>query len=75
MTKVVLNKCYGGFFLSRAAELIYLDLSGRDVSEDINQFEISRDDPHLVETVEYLGEDASVVISNLKVVGNSRGVG
>jgi len=60
--KVVINKCYGGFSLSpKACAMMGLDSghAGRNVR---------RDDPHLVQIVESLGELANGKYAELKVV-------
>jgi len=62
--KIVINKCFGGFGLSKAALKRYAEISGI-VSEDL---EIPRDDPALVQTVEELGKKANDSYSELKVV-------
>jgi hypothetical protein len=62
--KVVLNKCYGGFGLSKEAfEFMGIPWDGYGYAE------VDRDDPKLVECVETLGsEKASGNLSNLAVV-------
>ena len=62
--KVVINACYGGFSLSRAAyEELGLEWDGYGYA-----FEGSRDDPSLVAAVEKLGERASGIFARLKVI-------
>jgi hypothetical protein len=52
--KVVINKCYGGFSLSKAGmEFMGLGWDGYGFCSDI-----PRNDPKLVECVEQLGTDA-----------------
>jgi hypothetical protein len=59
MTKIVINKCYGGFSLSEKAAA-YL---GCDTYP-----EIERDDPRLVECVEKFGLEANGDFAELAVV-------
>ena len=62
MTKIVINRCYGGFGLP-AQVCAELDCSKYDYREHDK-----RNDPLLVECVERLGEAASGAYANLKVV-------
>lgn len=65
MIKVVYNSCYGGFGLSDKALDLYNKKSGKTLSYS---GEItSRHDPHLVEVVEELGEEANACYANLKI--------
>jgi hypothetical protein len=64
--KIVINSCHGGFGLSELASNHYRALAGIPLSEF--RWEIARDDPHLVQTVEQLGELANTRYSELKVV-------
>ena len=58
--KVVINKCYGGFSISKEAmELLGVDSPYPD---------IKRNDPALVEVVEKLGDKANGSFSKLKIV-------
>lgn len=62
--KIVINKCYGGYSLSREAyEFLGLtwDDYGYEFSED-------RSNPKLVECVETLGESANGAFAELEVV-------
>ena len=81
--KVVINKCYGGFGLSKAAVDLYAELKGMDPGrynkqgnfyENINEYDISRDDPVLVQVVESLGDLANDSYAELKVVEIPDGV-
>lgn len=68
--KVVINKCYGGFGLSKEAyEYLGLDWDGYGYKYDNN-----RADPKLVECVETLGDAASGSCAKLKVVEIPDGV-
>jgi hypothetical protein len=62
---IVINTCHGGFGLSSAAEKLYLELTGQD---EINQYDLDRDDPYLVTVVKDLGMGANGVHANLKIV-------
>ena len=62
--KVVINKCYGGFELSKLAQERFAELTGQHLPD----FEIERDDPALVQVVEELGKAASGNFAQLKVV-------
>lgn len=73
MTAVVINKCHGGFGLSKGAMEEYKRRAGTD--EDTYDWDIARDDPHLVAIVEEMGEDAGGRFSELKVVRIPDGVG
>ena len=81
--KVVINKCYGGFGLSKAAVDLYAELKDMDPGrynkqgnfyENINEYDISRDDPVLVQVVESLGDLANDIYAELKVVEIPDGV-
>ena len=63
MRKVVINKCFGGFGLSKEA----LNLLGQE-SDSIYWMDDKRTDSLLVEVVEELGERASGEYAKLKVV-------
>lgn len=63
--KIVINKCYGGFGLSKAALAKYCKAKGID---SISQWEIARDDCFLVDIVESLKDKANGPHTNLKVV-------
>jgi hypothetical protein len=65
--KVVINKCYGGFGLSKEAMDLYLERKGMQ-GEKIHSSEIDRIDPILIEVVEELGILASDVYSELDIV-------
>jgi hypothetical protein len=63
MPRVVINRCYGGFGLSKLA-LKELGIGEYD--------HISRDDPRLVEVVERLGKKANGPNAELRIVEASR---
>lgn len=64
MTKVVINRCYGGFDLSPRAKADIEMLSGGKVEA----FNIPRDNQYLVQIVEELGNQASGSFSDLQVI-------
>jgi hypothetical protein len=70
--KIVINACHGGFGLSELASNHYRALAGIPLSE--YRWEIARDDPHLVQTVQELGEAANGKYAELKVVEVPDGV-
>lgn len=83
--KVVINKCFGGFGLSKTACEDYAKAKGLNVGKfndtcgyyedgDFYDREIQRDDPVLVEIVERLGNTASGNYANLVVVEIPDGV-
>ena len=57
--KVVINKCYGGFGLSKEALARYEELGG---------YGFQRNDPILIQVIEELGEDANGDFAELKIV-------
>lgn len=65
MTKVVINRCYGGFGLSQKAQDLYKEKTGK---QEVFDWEIDRSCPHLVQIVEVLGSEASARYADLKVV-------
>jgi len=67
MTKVVINKCHGGFGLSAAAESKYRELAGI-TDPDFHSLHIPRDDEHLIAVVELMSEEANNRFSELKIV-------
>jgi len=65
--KIVINKCYGGFGLSKEAMDLYLEKKGMQ-GEKIHRSEIDRTDPILIEVVDELGILASDAYSELDIV-------
>lgn len=80
MTKVVINRCYGGFRLSEEAERLYIErkrAKGEEIEtfdyeddgvEHISCYDLKRHDPDLVAVVEELGDDANGTCSKLQIV-------
>jgi hypothetical protein len=62
--KIAVNKCYGGFTLSQAAEnrLRELGMEGSAYGHDI-----ARDNPLLIQVIEELGDAASGRFSKLAI--------
>ena len=71
--KIVINKCYGGFGLSKEAMDLYLERKGMQ-GENLHDSEIESNDPVLVEVVEELGILASDKFAELEVVDIPDGV-
>lgn len=65
MTKVVVNKCYGGFGLSDKARSRYCELAR---VPEVWDYDVDRFDPYLVQVVEELGDAASGKHAKLKIV-------
>ena len=65
--KIVINRCYGGFGLSEAAEKRYKELAGV-TDPDWWYRDANRDDPYLVQVVEEMGEAAAGNFAELMVV-------
>lgn len=83
--KIVINKCYGGFGLSRKALDMYAEKMGLNAGKwnangsyyidgDFYDREIPRDDSVLVSIVEELGRDASGGFADLHVIEIPDGV-
>jgi hypothetical protein len=65
VTKIVYNRCYGGFGLSKAAWERYVELGGQ--AESSFDLDRNRTDPILVQVVEELGEDANGMCADLVI--------
>jgi hypothetical protein len=83
--KVVINKCYGGFGLSKTACELYAELKGLDVGKwnetwgfyengGFYDREIPRDDKDLIDIVESLGDKANGNFADLQIVEIPDGV-
>lgn len=82
--KIVINRCYGGFGLSEKATLRYAELADITLYKDaedylhtssdlddasfFNQYDIPRNSPELVQTVEELKNDANDRFAKLKII-------
>ena len=71
-TKVVINRCFGGFSLSETAQEMLIDIgwSEEDIF-DLNWQHENRSKADLVAVVEALGVEASGSYAELKVVGST----
>lgn len=56
--KVAYNTCYGGFSLSRKAELLYRELTGMKEDDYLDVYDLPRHDPVLIKVIETLGSEA-----------------
>lgn len=75
--KVVINKCFGGFSLSKKATQWLAEKGNKEAADHLKRFEkeeywcdfsnIKRDDPYLIEVVELLGEEANGSCAKLVV--------
>ncbi len=65
--KVVINKCFGGFSLSKEAEKLYLERSKVDPTDFFDR-DICRSDPILIAIVEELKEKAYGTYAELAIV-------
>lgn len=71
MQKIVISTCFGGFGLSQSAK----DWLVKEYGEEIDGYDIPRDDARLVACVEFLGSAvASGEFAKLKVVEVPAGV-
>ena len=80
MTKIVINRCFGGFGLSELAMIDYADKKGYELGQRYNHYyvkipdgeildcDLPRDDPDLVATVEMMGEHSWGPYAELLVV-------
>lgn len=67
--EVVMNKCYGGFELSKRAVIRLNELTGKNMDDGYEYSKIERrSDPYLIQVVKELGRGASDRCSDLRVV-------
>ena len=74
MQRIVINKCYGGFGLSKEAIDLYKTKVGMEEDEPLFVYDLYRADPDLIEVVEELGEKAEGDCAKLKIVEIPDGV-
>ena len=76
--KIVINRCYGGFSISKEAELFMADLGNEKATDNLGNNsdyrEYDRNDPDLIAAVEELGEEANGTFASLKVVEIPNGI-
>lgn len=88
--KIVINKCYGGFSISKAAAEYMASLGCEQAKAELSEMKddkfygygysknyddgYKRDNEYLVKAVEHLGPDANNWASNLKVIEIPDGV-
>lgn len=64
--KVVINKCYGGFGISKECLKLYNELTEKNVKYD---WDIERSDPFLIQAIEKIGEkESSDSLAELKII-------
>ena len=57
--KIAINKCYGGFGLSKEARAM--------LPKDMYRWDMDRTDPRLIEVIEKLGEEANGEFARLAI--------
>ena len=67
MQEIVINNCYGGFSLSKKACKRYEELSGNK-TDSYGARDLDRNDPHLVQVVKELGQEANGSFADLSIV-------
>lgn len=65
--KVAYNTCYGGFGLSKKAELLYRALKNMSEEDDLFVDELDRHDPVLIAVIEKLGPEADGFLAKLAI--------
>lgn len=64
MQTIAINSCYGGFNLSDEARELYADLAGKP----FDAWDVERDDIHLCNIIQKMGQHANGPCSSLKLV-------
>ena len=67
MHKVAYNTCYGGFGLSKKAELLYRALKNMSEEDDLFADGLDRHDPVLIAVIEKLGPEADGFLAKLAI--------
>ena len=65
--KVAYNTCYGGFSLSKKAELLYRSLKRMSDEDAFFADELDRHDPVLIAVIEKLGSEADGFLAKLAI--------
>ena len=65
--KIAYNTCYGGFGLSRKAELLYRELTGMKEDDYLDVYDIPRHDQTLIKVIETLGSEANGSYANIAI--------
>ncbi len=66
--RVVINRCHGGYDLSKKAQDRYRELTGITEKDFYVDRDVARDDPYLVQVVRELGSEADGRYAELKIV-------
>lgn len=74
MQKIAINTDFGGFSLSDEAIDLYKILTGIPPVDEVNYWELARDDAVLVQIIEQLGDRANSRYSELKIIKIPDGV-
>ena len=74
MQKIAINNTYGGFGLSKEAIDLYKIMTGIPPADEVNHWEIARDDVVLVQIIEQLGDRANSDYAELTIVEVPYGV-
>lgn len=71
-TRIVINRCFGGFSLSDEAVELYARFKGV-YPDEVDAYEIERDDPKLANVVEEMGAGANGDSARLEIVTLPKG--
>lgn len=65
--KIVINQCFGGFGISPEGMKRFFELKGIPENDEFSYYDILRNDPHLIQIVEELGEKANGRYAELEI--------
>ena len=68
MKRIAINRCFGGFGLSKKANELYKAMSGMDKDDVFYDKDVERDDPILIKVIDELGEEANGDCAVLHIV-------
>jgi hypothetical protein len=68
MKKIVINTCHGGFGLTDAAMFRYAEIKKIKDLATLHIYDLSRDDPVLIQVIEELGKESFDRYADLKIV-------